>query len=122
MYGSDFSEYYQQLPSEKRKLFKYYYHSILLNIPTLVKLAIEKSNSNFLKYCIDESIKKVNQLEAGRTGRSENICTIKLLFMQVVHEISVRGKTEQLVSSYKNYFESIRLKMMWDKNSEINEM
>lgn len=122
MYGNDFSEYYQQLPSEKRKLFKYYYHSILLNIPTLVKLAIEKSNSSFLKYCIDESIKKVNQLEAGKIGRSENICTIKLLFMQVVHEISVRGKSEQLVSSYKNYFESIRLKMVWEKNSEISEI
>lgn len=42
--------------------------------------------------------------------------------MQVVHEIGTRGKTEQLVSSYKNYFESIRLKLVWDKNSEVNEM
>ena len=64
----------------------------------------------------------MNRLEAGSTGRTENICTIKLLVMQVVHEISVRGKTEPLVSSYKNYFARIRLKMMWDKNSEINEM
>jgi hypothetical protein len=70
MYNNDYSDYYTSLPSEKKKLFKYYYHSILLNIPTLVKLAIEKSNTNFLKYCIDESIKKVNQLETGHIGKS----------------------------------------------------
>jgi hypothetical protein len=40
MYKNDYSEYYKTiLKSDKKKLFKHYYHSILLNIPTLVKIA-----------------------------------------------------------------------------------
>lgn len=96
MYNNDYSEYYQRLSPDRKKIFRYYYFNILLNIPTLVKLVSDKFYPNFLKFCIEESRRKVSLLEpkassvlsptkAPVVSKTENMYILKLKFMSIAN-------------------------------------
>lgn len=69
-----------------RKLFKYYYENILLNIPTLVRLILPYTSRSFLLYCIEESHKK---LRKQPLSPSIKMLLVKLALMRLDYDLKV---------------------------------
>jgi hypothetical protein len=84
IYKNNYVDYYKKC--ERKKLFKYYYQNILLNIPTLIKIIGVKNNSNFLKFSISESLVKIKELDVQvlSQNKTTKIYELKLSFMNLI--------------------------------------
>ena len=118
LYRTDYSEYYQNMASEKRKLFKYYYLHLMLNIPTIIKMLNDPTDKDFLNSCIHNSMIRVRSLEGSKQSRTINLCLIKLFMIKIVVDLEKVSFPDQ--GTFRPYFESIKMAAKpWDENTEL---
>jgi|JI6StandDraft_1071083.scaffolds.fasta_scaffold19903_1 hypothetical protein len=121
LYHKDFTDYYTGLSPERKKVFKYYYQNILLNVPTLVHLIESHVSRSFLLYCIEESKKKVASLEPDYESFSNNILMIKLVLMRFDFDYD-RNANYTIDSFRMCSYQLTNRSKLWPPNCEVVAM